>query len=90
MMSDAVGIEQQAEAVATNGFASTVLVSAVPRLAFSPAEAAVALGIARSTFDTEVLPHLRFTRLGRRILIDLEELRRWLRDTGKFSEGHLR
>jgi len=48
------------------------------RLALSPAEAAAALGISRDFFDQHVLPEIRIVRRGRRRLIPLRELDRWL------------
>ena len=57
--------------------------SAVERLALSPEEAAEALGIARSTFYAQVMPHLRIVYVGRRRLIDVRELQRWLDEGGR-------
>lgn len=47
-------------------------------LAVSPERAAAMLGIARSTFYASVLGELRVVRLGRRRLIPIAELERWL------------
>jgi excisionase family DNA binding protein len=49
-----------------------------PRLALSPDEAASILGVSRDYFDEHILPELRIVRRGRRILIPLTELERWL------------
>lgn len=49
-----------------------------PRLAYSPAEAARALGVSRDYFDRHVLPELRVVRRGRLRLIPVAELERWL------------
>ena len=49
-----------------------------PRLALSPDEAARILGVSRDYFDEHILPELRIIRRGRRILIPLRELDRWL------------
>ena len=49
-----------------------------PRLALSPDEAASVLGVSRDYFDEHILPELRIVRRGRRILIPLTELERWL------------
>jgi hypothetical protein len=51
------------------------------RLALSRAEAASALGVSVDFFDQHVLPELRVVRRGRRRLIAIEELRRWLDDS---------
>lgn len=48
------------------------------RLALSPTEAAAALGVSRDYFDQHVLPDLRVVRRGRRRLIPVRELDRWL------------
>ena len=52
--------------------------SPVPRLALSPDEAAHALGVSRDFFDEHIKCELRIVRRGRRRLIPVEELRRWL------------
>jgi hypothetical protein len=50
----------------------------VPRLALGPAEAAEALGVSRDYFDQHVGPELRWIRRGRRKLVAVAELSRWL------------
>jgi len=50
----------------------------LPRLSVSPGEAAEMLGVSRDYFDEHVLHELRIVRRGRRILIALAELERWL------------
>lgn len=52
--------------------------TAAGRLALSPAEAAAALGVSRDFLDHHILPELRIVRRGRRRLIPLRELDRWL------------
>ena len=49
-----------------------------PRLALSPDEAASVLGVSRDYLDEHVIGELRIVRRGRRILIALTELERWL------------
>jgi excisionase family DNA binding protein len=49
-----------------------------PRLALSPDEAAAVLGVSRDYLHEHVIDELRVVRRGRRILIALTELERWL------------
>lgn len=48
------------------------------RLALSPDEAAAVLGVSRDYLDEHVIDELRVVRRGRRILIALAELEKWL------------
>jgi excisionase family DNA binding protein len=50
----------------------------VPRLALSPDEAAEALSMSRDFFDEHVKPELRIVRRGRKVLVSVRELERWL------------
>lgn len=50
----------------------------VPRLAVTPDEAAASLSMSRDTFDRHVRDELRFVRVGRKVLIPVKELDRWL------------
>ncbi len=56
--------------------------AAVPRLALSPDEAAEALGVSRDFLDDHVGPELRWVRRGRRKLVSVRELERWLEESG--------
>ena len=47
-------------------------------MALSPVEAAAALGVSRDYLDEHIIPTLRVVRLGRRVLIPIRELERWL------------
>jgi excisionase family DNA binding protein len=49
-----------------------------PRLALSKVEAASALGVSVDFFEDHVMHDLRIVRLGRRRLIPVDELVRWL------------
>ena len=50
----------------------------LPRLSVSPDEAAEMLGVSRDYLDEHVLRELRTVRRGRRVLIALAEIERWL------------
>lgn len=60
-------------------------IRATPRLALSPEEAAEALGCSRDFFDKHVLPELRVVRRGRKVLIPVAELERWLARESAFT-----
>jgi excisionase family DNA binding protein len=49
-----------------------------PRLALSPDEAAASLGCSRDYFDERIAPELRVVRRGRRVLVPVNEIERWL------------
>lgn len=53
----------------------------LPRLALSKTEAASTLGVSVDFFEQHVMPELRIVRRGRRRLIPVGELRRWLDDS---------
>jgi len=50
----------------------------VPRLALSKAEAAVALGVSVDFLEDHVLDELKVVYAGRRVLVPVAELERWL------------
>jgi excisionase family DNA binding protein len=50
----------------------------VPRLALSVDEAAASIGVSRDTLEREILHELRTVRVGRRRLVPLRELERWV------------
>jgi excisionase family DNA binding protein len=52
------------------------------RLALSPDEAAASLGVSRDFFDEHIRHELRVVRRGRKILISIRELERWLDASG--------
>ena len=63
--------------------------AAAPRLALSPVEAATCLGCSRDFFDEHVLPELRAVRKGRKVLVSIQELERWLAREGALTlEAH--
>jgi excisionase family DNA binding protein len=52
--------------------------SRVPRLAVTKLEAAESLGVSVDFLEDHVMRELRVVRRGRRLLIPLEEIARWL------------
>jgi excisionase family DNA binding protein len=52
--------------------------SQAPRLALSLDEAAEALGVSRDYLDEHIRGELRVVRRGRRVLVSVKELERWL------------
>jgi excisionase family DNA binding protein len=59
----------------------------VPRLGLSKAEAAEALGVSVDFFEEHVMPELRIVRRGRRRIIPLAELTRWLEQSAQRTLG---
>lgn len=55
------------------------------RLALSPDEAAAAVGVSRDFFDEHVAPELRIVRRGRRRLVPMKELERWLEESAALT-----
>lgn len=64
---------------------TTVQKPAVARLAVSKAEAAQALGVSVDFFEEHVMHELRVVRRGRRRLIPVRELERWLDANASFA-----
>lgn len=63
---------------ASGGRGPAASTSPIPRLALSPDEAAHALGVSRDFLDEHVGAELRWVRRGRRKLVAIAELERWL------------
>lgn len=57
---------------------TAVIEAAVPRLALTPVEAAAALGCGETFFSEHVRPELRVIRRGRKVLVPVVELERWM------------
>jgi excisionase family DNA binding protein len=49
-----------------------------PRLALTPEMAAAALSMSRDTFDRYVRDEVRVVRVGRKVLVPVKELEKWL------------
>jgi hypothetical protein len=54
------------------------LPAAIPRIALTPPEAAAAIGVGPDFFDANVAPELRLIRRGRKRLVPVVELERWV------------
>jgi excisionase family DNA binding protein len=60
----------------------------IDRLALNKKEAAAALGVSFDLFAETIYPELRVVRCGRRVLIPVAELDRWLeRNAARVFEG---
>lgn len=53
-------------------------VAPTTRLALTPTEAADVLGVSRSTFYEHIFDSVRVVRVGRKVLVPVRELERWL------------
>lgn len=60
-----------------------------PRLALSKAEAAESLGVSVDYLEAHVMPELRVVRRGRRRLIAVRELERWLAESAERAGENL-
>jgi len=54
------------------------LVSSFPRIALTPAEAAASIGVGPDFVDQHVAPELSIVRRGRKRLVPVRELERWV------------
>jgi hypothetical protein len=52
----------------------------IPRLALSPPEAAAACGVSADFFNEHIAPELRWARVGRKKLVSVREIERWLEE----------
>lgn len=52
--------------------------TSIPRLALTPPEAAAAIGCGPDYFAEHVRPELRLIRRGRKVLVPVAELERWV------------
>lgn len=50
----------------------------IPRVALTPPEAAAALGCGETYFTAYIRPELRLIRRGRKVLVPVSELERWI------------
>lgn len=61
------------------GAVSKKLSTSIPRLALTPREAASAIGVGEDFFSEHVRPELQLIRRGRKVLVPVAELERWMR-----------
>jgi excisionase family DNA binding protein len=73
----------------TSARTESVSASSVPRLALSKTEAADALGVSIDFLEQHILHELRIVRRGRRRLIPLTELQRWIDNNAHRTLGDL-
>jgi hypothetical protein len=57
------------------------LAVSIPRIALTPPEAAAAIGVGPDFFEANVAPELRLIRRGRKRLVPVAELERWVADS---------
>ena len=57
------------------------LAVSIPRFALTPPEAAAAIGVGPDFFEENVAPELRLIRRGRKRLVPVAELERWVAQT---------
>ncbi len=57
------------------------LTTSIPRIALTPPEAAAAIGVGPDFFDENVAPELRLIRRGRKRLVPVTELERWVTES---------
>lgn len=57
---------------------SRKLATPIPRLALTPPEAAASIGVGEDFFTEHVRPELRLVRRGRKVLVPVPELERWV------------
>jgi excisionase family DNA binding protein len=68
-------------------FAEYLRATTIPRRALSPIEAAAALGVSRDFLDEHVLDELHVVREGRKLLIPVVEIDRWLERRAALTLG---
>jgi hypothetical protein len=62
-----------------------VVVAAVPRLALNVEEACAALGVSWDFWQEHIAPDLNVVRRGRRKLVAVRELERWLAENAEYA-----
>jgi hypothetical protein len=67
--------------------AREITTAPVPRLALSIEEACVALGVSWDYWSEHIAPDVRVVRRGRRKLVPVSELQRWLEESAERVMG---
>jgi hypothetical protein len=65
---------------AKDGVSAEPAVAPIPRTALSRKEAALSLGVSLDFFEDHIQPHVPMLRLGRKRLVPITALVRWLDD----------
>ncbi len=55
----------------------------IPRIALTVPEAAASVGVGPDYFETYIAPHLRLIRRGRKRLVPVSELERWVAENAE-------
>ena len=65
------------------------LVAPIPRVALTPTEAAASIGVGEDFFTEHVRPELHLIRRGRKVLVPVAELQRWVSENAApvFEDG---
>lgn len=63
------------------------LATSIPRIALTPPEAAAAIGVGPDFFEANVAPELRLIRRGRKRLVPISELERWIAENAEYALG---
>ena len=66
------------------------LPATIPRIALTPPEAAAAIGVGPDFFDQNIAPELRLIRRGRKRLVPVAELERWIAENAEYVLGEAR
>lgn len=56
------------------------LTSPIPRFALTTVEAAASIGVGPDFFDTNIRPYLALVREGRKVLVPVTEIERWVEE----------
>jgi excisionase family DNA binding protein len=59
------------------------LPASIPRIALTVPEAAASVGVGPDYFETYIAPHLRLIRRGRKRLVPVSELERWVTENAE-------